>query len=96
MYACIEAAKISYTSTHLDRVETKLKDSVQHAAVEALLFLEVLLELKGDGVQALGAAGGVPLLHPPIAGQQVLHHHSAQALPVCIQPAHRYVGWLID
>lgn len=70
--------------THLDRVETQLEDSVQHAAVEALLLLQVLLQLQGNGVQAQGA---VPLLTPLTAGQQILNHHSTQALPVCIQPA---------
>ena len=41
-----------------------LEDSVKHLTVEALLFLQVFLQLNCDGIEALGSSGGVPVLTP--------------------------------
>ena len=78
---CLGLAK-----THLDRVEAVLEDSVQHLAVEPLLLLQILLQLNCDGIEALGACGGVHGL-TPISWQQVVNHHTTQPLPLCIHPA---------
>lgn len=72
--------------THLNRVEAVLEDSVQHLAVESLLLLQILLQLDCDGIEALGAGGGVHIL-TPVSGEQVVYHHATQPLPVCIHPA---------
>ena len=71
---------------YLDRVEAVLKDGVEQLTVEALLFLQVLLQLDSDGVQALWGGSGVCVIAPS-GGQQILHHQCTQALPVCVQPA---------
>ncbi len=64
-----------------------LEHSVKHLTVEALLFLQVFLQLDRDGIEALGSSGGVPVL-TPIRGKQVVHHHCTQPLPFCIHPAY--------
>lgn len=50
------------------------EDGVEHLTVEALLLLQVFLQLDCDGIEALGGSGGVPVL-APVRGKQVVHHH---------------------
>ena len=64
-----------------------LEDSVKHLTVEALLFLQIFLQLDCDGIETLGGNGGVPVL-TPIRGKQVVHHHCTQTLSFCIHPAY--------